>query len=554
MAGLSVPFLSPSRCVLLITDDALCVYDVTSRSSTLIEAVPWRSPEFSIVVADIIRNRAGGKSVLVLNDAVEQHYRKEKVPKITMFDRASVVQRRLNVAFPNYPIKAALELKDKKKKPGLTLSAPPKSTEGQLYLFAAIPASDAFAKTLDAINKAGVGVSGYCLLPVESSDLVRTLATKLSRQKRAKGPAVWSVMIGQHTGGGLRQIVTKNGELALTRITPVPLPEEVDPMAWCTEVAQEFQSTLSYLARFGYNPEDGLDVMVLANADLGAKLEGLISTTCNYYTVTTPQAAHVLGMNLGRDVNPHYADSLHAAWVGRKPVQALSLKSRDLDKIGMPRKIATAAMILLTLGVGYFSFMLSNEAQALWANKKNLEVAHIQREKIEKLYQEELKRKESMGIDVKLIQGAIALYQSVEKAKVDPLKLLKAVSGELKNLRIDGFEMNNRQPDWTPDPNNPAAQPPPRDFSMVLKFSFAGTIKPQDGNAEIAQFKDRLSEALKPDFEVSIQKDVQDLTYLGQMTEETGLTATTRKADERYQAEVLIKRVVQADDAQSTGN
>lgn len=541
MAGLSVPFLSPSRCVLLITDDALCVYDVTSRNVSLLDQVSWRNPEFENVVSDLIRHQAGGKSVLVLNDAVEQHYRKEKVPKITMFDRASLVQRRLSVAFPNYPIRAALELKDKtKKQPLISLSAPPK-TDGQLYLFAAVPATDAFARTLGAINLAGVGIAGYSLLPVESAELVKKLAEALSKQKRIKDNAVWSVMIGQHHGGGLRQIVTKNGELALTRITPVKTPDETDVVGWCTDVAQEFQATLSYLSRFGYSADDGLNVMVVANPDLGNQLESFIGADCNFYTTTAPQAGHLLGISLGRSTENHYADPLHVAWSGRKPVAVLPLKSRDLDKVGKPRQIATVAMLLLSCGFGYLGYQCSNEAVAMYAATKNIEIAKEQRIEIEAIYQAELKRKEEMGIDVKLIQGALSIYNKVEDGKVDPLPLLKVVSRELKNLRIDGFEYLN--PPLPPArPNDPPPKTDPvRDFKLVLKFSFAGTVLPQDGNAEMKDLTTRLNEVL-PDYTVTVQKELVDLTYRGALTDETGLTATQRGADDRYEAEVLIKK------------
>lgn len=543
MAGLPLPFLSPARCVLLITDDALCVYDVNSRSTTLLDTIPWKTPDFIDTVATMIRTI--GKSVLVLNDAVEQHYRKEKVPKIAMFDQANVVKRRLNVAFPNYPIKAALEIKDGgKKKPAFSLRAPSKeekAKDGQLYLFAAIPASDAFAKTLEAINRSGVGVAGYCLLPIESADLVKKLADNLSKQRRVKNTAIWSVLIGQHHGGGLRQIVTKNGELALTRITPIILPEEGDVAGWCADVVQEFQATLTYLSRFGYSPDDGLNVMMIGNPDLGAQIEGMLNTPCTYYTLTAPQAASALGVNLGRGADTHYVDPLHAAWAGRKPVPFLQLKSREMDKVSQPRRMAMAAMLLLSLGLGGGGFFASSEAQALYAANKNYEVAQEQRKKIEDLYVQEIQRKDKMGIDVKLIQGSISIFNNVKADKIDPLPILRVVADELRNLRIDGFEFINPSVNFVADPQQPQQTKPPRDFSMVLKFSYPGTTKPQDGNAELKDFIDRLGPKL-PGYVVTINKKLQEMSYLGAMTEETGVTAEKRKSTDRFLAEVMIKK------------
>lgn len=553
MAGVSIPFLSPSRCVLLITDDALCVFDVTAGGVALLDEIGWRRPDFENQVADLIRHRAGGKSVLIINDGVEQQYRKEKVPRITMFDRASLVQRRLSVAFPNYPIKAALQLKDKSKK-SFTLTAPPKTPDdGQMYLFAAVPASDYFARTMEAINRSGAGISGYALLPVESSELVKKLADALSRQKRVKNDAVWSVLIGQHHGGGLRQIVTKNGELALTRITPVKTPDETDAESWCIEVSQEFQATLSYLTRFGYNTDDGLNVVVLANPDLGSQLENFIATTCNYFTTTTPQAAQALGVRLGRGLDNHYADPLHVGWIGRKTAQVLPLKSRELDKIANPRKIASAVLVLLSLGVGYVGYETSNVLQAIYGATKNYEVALAQRAEIEQIYRDELKRKEEMGINVPLIQGALAINDRIDKEKVDILPILEVVGQELKNLRLDGFAYKNPTVNLQPDLNIPPPTPaPPREFGLVLQFSFAGTVLPQEGNAEIRAMTERLQKAL-PAYTVQVQKELLDLSYRGALTDEVGLTAESRKASDRYNAEILITKNPSAGDQTASG-
>ncbi len=547
MAGL--PFLTPSRCVLLITDDALCVYDVSSRATVLLEAVPWRRPEFENTVAELINSGARGKSVMILNDAVEQHYRKEKVPRIAMFDRSSIVQRRLSVAFPNYPIRAAMELRDKSAKQSFSLKPAPRDAkgrvDGQLYLFAAIPSSDAYSKTLEAVSRSDAGIAGYCLLPVESSDLVKELSDRLGKQKRTRTNTVWSVLIGQHHGGGLRQIVTKNGELALTRITPVSVPEDgVDAQTWCTEVAQEFQATLSYLSRFGYNPEDGLSVMVIAKPELGDQLESLIDTPCTYHSLTVTQAAETLGLRLGRNVDSHYADALHASWAGRKFAPDLSLTSRDLKRISGPRRAAAGAMLLMTLGLGYLGFSASNEAQAIYQATKNIEVAKDQKKKIDDIYTAELRRKEDMGIDVKLIQGSLLIHDKIESEKVDVLPLLKIVAEELRSLRIDGFSFSNPAvtapvgPAGTPVANAPAPQRP---TTLKLRFSFAGTIQPREGNNDIKEFIDRLALKL-PGYEVIFDRKLQDLSYTGALTQETGITATARGADDRYEAEVLIKR------------
>jgi len=111
MSFSGVPFFPPSRAVIMMTDEGVCVHRVANGSSTYIDSVPWRVGEFENKLTEILAE-VKVTSVLILNDAVEQHYRKEKIVIPTSFDKANIIKRRLNVAFPSYPMRAAIELKE----------------------------------------------------------------------------------------------------------------------------------------------------------------------------------------------------------------------------------------------------------------------------------------------------------------------------------------------------------------------------------------------------------------------------------------------------------
>ena len=210
--GLS--FLTPNRTVLLTSDDALYVYSVSSRGVKLVDVVPWGAQNFIDNVSNILAKDCAKRPVLMLNDMVEQHYRKERVLKsgVSSLDKQTMIKRRLSVAFGKYPVRAAMLLKEKIPK---TKNQP----ASDIYIFAAIPESDSLNKTISAVKKSLASVAALCLLPVESSDMVRTLSQKLSKKGSKK--ATWSIFIGQHRSGNVRQVVTKNGELALTRMSPL---------------------------------------------------------------------------------------------------------------------------------------------------------------------------------------------------------------------------------------------------------------------------------------------------------------------------------------------
>ena len=134
--------LSLSKYVLYISDDTLSLYKVSATGVSMLEQTPWRDPFFEKNVSQYLNRHVGDGSVIILNDTVEQHYRKEKISKLSPLDRNNIIKRKLAIAFPGYPTRAALQIKDAKKgkKP-----ADDKSKD-HLFLFAAVPSSDAYRK------------------------------------------------------------------------------------------------------------------------------------------------------------------------------------------------------------------------------------------------------------------------------------------------------------------------------------------------------------------------------------------------------------------------
>src|SRR5690606_14211045 len=144
-------------------------------------AIAWMVPNFEEQLIDALTSKNQNAPVSILYDVVEQHYRKETLPSVSSFDRAKVLKRRLDLAFPSYPIRGALELK------GAKIYQDKKAVRGEKkqpsYLFSAIPSSENLEKISAALLQSGVPVSRLSLLPVEGTSLV----CKLIENKTAKG-------------------------------------------------------------------------------------------------------------------------------------------------------------------------------------------------------------------------------------------------------------------------------------------------------------------------------------------------------------------------------
>lgn len=538
---------SASKCVILLNDEGVGLYDIGSARATLMDTIPWYTEDFEETVATFLTKRCRGKSIVVLNDMVEQHYRKERVPKASTLDRMSIIKRRVSAAFPSFPIRAALKMKEK---------APARDAEsapGDIYLFAAVPYSDNIKKILGALERANASLAGFTLLPVESSSMVRDLSKKLL--KGADVPSTWTVFVGQHRGGGLRQIVTKNGELALTRMTSIS-DNDTDVDQWSSDLVAELRGTMSYLSRFGFDPNDGLDVIAIANSGAADRIADKIDFDCNLSVLTASEAASLLKIRLGRQDNNRYAEVLHAAWTSHKKMVTMPLRSAIIDKIGVPAKIAAVSCLLLIAACGYYGYQLYNNS-VVWSESVNrLERERKSLEILRQEHTDEVDKKKAVGVDFMLIEKSTKFYEGQDAETVYPLPLIDIIGRSLgPSIRLKTVQLspvlelpgmrNRAELDDMGNPIERKGPPPPKKYDVVLGFSFPPSLAVDQGVRQMQDLEARLRDNL-PDHEVSIVKQVADLSYTGNFVGETTSAVQPLVASEKqnYEAQILIKGVV----------
>ncbi len=528
---MSLSILTPSRTILMISDDALFVYSISSRGVKMIEAVPWSAENFEENVSLIISKECGGKPVLIINDMVEQHYRKEKIPRVSVMDKQNVVKRKLNVAFPNYPVRAALPLKEK-------IAKTDKSMAGSIYIFAAVPASDAFKKTMSAATRSLAPIAGFSLLPIEASDMIKKLAGKLVSKNEKK--ATWTIFIGQHQGGGLRQIVIKNGELALTRMTPI-IETDDEPSIWGNEVYQEFQATMSYLSRFGFDASDGLNVILISDPSAGDIVNELIDIPCNFYALSPQDAAKLLKLPMGIHGASYLADSLHVAWIGRKSKFILPMKAKQIDNVSKPRQVAAMLSVLLLLGGSFQAYKFLDYYQQLEETKEDISSVSRRKSQLDLQYEKEVKRKKDLGFDIQLIQSSLGVYDELVKNQINVLPLFYKIGMSLgKDMRIDRIQISRGEPSITRrivSAINVKQKTPL--FISSMQMTFPSTTDADKGNKEVQELRSRLQKLL-PDHVVKVSKLLEDYEYSEEIVVETG-DENAILSSQDYVAEISIE-------------
>ncbi len=534
---MALSFMSPARTVLLISDEALYIYAVSGAGARIAEIVPWDADNFQQNVANVITKDCGGKPVLILNDMVEQHYRKERVIRtgVGVMDKAGMLKRKLNVSFPNYPVKAALPLKEKLPKGDGKQAA-------DIYIFAAVPGSDQFIKTIGAAKESLASIAALCLLPVESSDMVSALSDKLSKTKKSKSK--WSVFMGQHKSGGLRQIVTKDGELALTRMTPIS-DADSDSNVWAREAHQEFTATMSYLSRFGYQQEDGLDVIIVGDPVACQAIDGLIEVDCNFSSLTAEEAARMLGVPFARGADDRYTDVLHVGWAGRKSKFILPMAATQLEQISKPRKMAMLGSAILLLSAAFFGYQLVNEYDSISETYQDLDDSKRRYAQLDVQYQKEVKRKEELGFDVRLVQSSIAVHDDLEKMRINPLKVISGIGNALgKDLRVDKITIEKTTPGLMQNFMSGQIGQSQKDtlFETGMQMTYPSTTNIDKGNQEVKDLSVRLQKLL-PEHKVEVTKYLKDYEYVEEIVVESG-DLEKKNVEQDFVAEIKVTGTV----------
>lgn len=249
--------------------------------------------------------------VSVIIDTLDQSFKEEEVPKVSILDRRKLLARHINMAFPGANMRGARVVKETEKK---TL----------IYEFASVPLDGRIPGWMDFVASLPNDKGGVHAIATENVDILKALAPK-DVDPPEEGKNHWRHMIGINVTGGLRQIIEKNGRLSLTRLTQAP-PADTPPEEFADMIVRDFKATITYIRRLGYQVGEPLDLVVLTTPENKAVLQDFDWEGARSVTVYTPyEAGAVLGLgSLGKE-EQGFSDVLHAAWFVSKRKSILPL-------------------------------------------------------------------------------------------------------------------------------------------------------------------------------------------------------------------------------------
>ena len=499
------------RRVLLVGGEGIVLYAPLGKGVERETSISWEVPNFDEQLMEALDSKHSGKSVLVLFDGADQTYRKEEnIPKLSPIDRPRFVKRKLELAFPSYPIRASLEIKPPKKKKGLALKGG--KEDARSYLFVALPETDQLDRIGNALYVTGVPVAGFGLLPLESMGMVAELCEKVfaGKGKRSR----WCVVIGQHETGGLRQVVVKDGNLALTRLTPTS-DAGTSGTGWVEEVTREFKATLTYISRFGYTDADGLDVVIICGDVEKQFFDPKGMPVTNFQCVNAGEALRALGYKSFGFEKSNFADAVHAAWAGKKGSLKLPVRVPSIHRIMAPRLAARVATVVLSLGMLALIGLTAVDFQEYAGLQEEITEKENQQGMLSREYEQEAKAFEGLPVKPDAVKAALGVKKLLDTNTLNVHALLNTLKNTLpSDVRVENLSLEHK-----PGPalklgggggSRSVIQPPddPNDKGEVtldFKFSLPSAMPLEQKTIRADELQQALEVAF-PGYSVSLQQ------------------------------------------------
>lgn len=474
--------------------------------------------------------------VALLFDTLDQTHKMENLPKVSILDRRKVLNRHILINLPGQSLRGARLLHQEVK----TLS----------YEFLSVPLMGRVPGWLDFVDQLPNESYGRYSLSTESTPMLGLLTP--DDLPEVEEGAHWRHLIGVNATGGFRQIIERNGDMMLTRLTQAP-PPDTPPDDFAETLVRDFRATVTYIKRLGYNPaEDTMDLVLLTGEANRQALqqepwEGARSTTI----LTPHEAGMKLGLgSIGREDQP-FCDVLHAAWFAaqRRPLVPLTRSAalgdtkddlRELAFVAAPYAAAlTAVATTATLGwLLYQTMDVSGKNEAL---KRELDGQKA-------ILAQEQARLDTLAYDADTMRNVFGVVDRIKEGQVD---LVPAWNGVFDALESDAVVLS-----MTVTAGQLALERERRSlrastseaYVMEIRTRLADVITTAEEAVEVSNnIRDRLQDVFGDTHEVEMTTEpvaAQSAdTLTGDLSVSEVAADTTERSTESFYAEYRIAKV-----------
>lgn len=534
--------MAKSQFVLSIGDDNVVLTRIVNKK--VVNA--WlASPDPQLAYEELGEAFAEDKraSVSVIFDTLDQAREEQEVPKVNVMDRRKVMARHINMAFPGINLR------------GARLIGEGESARTLKYEFASVPLDGRVPGWVDFVESLPNDTRGFFAIASENVDIVEALLPEETPEVEEGNH--WRHLIGVNATGGFRQIIEKNGDLCLTRLTAAP-PPETPPEEFADMIRRDFEATVTYIKRLGYVASDTLDLVILTAPENREAMSNLEWSVARSVTMKTPHEAAVeLGLgSIGREDQP-YCDVLHAAWFSSKRTPLLPLTRsvalgdakddlRDLAFLVAP--YAAAASVVGCLGwIGWTLFQTSN------INSENAQLQNELSGARASLAQEEANLA-TLPYSASNMRNVFDVLDSMKAGQIDLTPVLNGLFGSLDGDAVVLELLFSTEGTANTGGRNRSAARGAATYIVDVRMRLDDVITTADEAVQVAaSLEERLIENFEDGFEVEMTVEPvaaqAEEGFSGGLFDDEGggssASGTAGRADEPFYTEFRIARVGQ---------
>lgn len=447
---------SGAKYALIIGDDgAILIYiegSVVQSRNFIAHASEENLKEFESILS-----KNSKAPIFIVIDSMDQSFIQQSLPPISPLGVKKLIKRRLERDLGADVIKGYVLLE--------------RDSGGRRdwnFLMVSLENSPNLNLWFDFIDRVDNRVNGIYLLSVEAENIIKSidLATGLPRRSK-KNPDVsqWKFFVSHNKVGGFRQVILKDDRIIFTRLTqPVG---EVTAEVVAGNIEQEMASTVEYMKRLSFNLQQGLDIYVVASADINKAMDLSRILATNIYKFTPFEISEILGITGAAQPSDQFGDVVMSSYIASSKVHRLVLslpKTLKVNNLYNIVRYQRTFVGLVVLGMLSYGGILG-----LGLMQKYTEIENLQQRKIiqqRKLDEINAEIKKS-GIDIQKVGDTVALYEQLISEGQSPLGLLPRLRSAI--IGSVGIREINWQGAVLPDPAA-NVQGGPESVSLLLRF------------------------------------------------------------------------------------
>lgn len=359
--------------------------------------------------------------IFMIVDSMDQSFVQQSLPPISPLGVKKLIKRRLDRDLGADVIKGYVLLE--------------RDASGRRdwnFLMVSLENSPHLNLWFEFVEKVNNRLNGIYLLSVEAENIVKNIDIAIGLSKKDKKKEVgsrWKFFVTHNKVGGFRQVILRDGRIIFTRLTqPVG---EVTTDVIAGNIEQEMTSTVEYMKRLSFTPQQGLDVYIIASSDINRSLD-LSRIPATHVNKFTPfDIAEFFGITGAAQSSDQFGDVIVAAYIACSKIHRLVLflpKTLKINQLYNLMRYQRAAVGLAVLGMLVYSGLLGLEVMKKYSEIENLEQKKvIQQRKLDEINADVKKS----GIDVQKVGDTVILYNQLISETHSPLPLLSRLRSSI---------------------------------------------------------------------------------------------------------------------------